>query len=205
MQRATEALEELDGMGDDHRGVIHFDFILLNCRLHRGRHWRAGVIDFDDVGSGYCLYDIAPMVDNLLDFPRGAAGPHLLRWLRGGTTASAAVAGAACSLDGRPPDRVRPLGRGDGTSDRERRTGSGAHRHPHAKAPQLHRATGEGMGCRGHVVVSRTPRQAKHAQGQEHAGVPTERTTRQRALPKLPIDRRHRPRPRTSSRWLYAT
>ena len=72
VHRATAAFEELDSVRDHPRGVIHFDFILLNCRLQRGRHWRAGVIDFDDVGSGHCVYDLAPLIGNLLDFPEGA-------------------------------------------------------------------------------------------------------------------------------------
>ena len=41
---AISAFAELDRL-DDSRGPIHFDYILLNCRLTRGRRWRVGVIE----------------------------------------------------------------------------------------------------------------------------------------------------------------
>lgn len=51
-------------------GVIHADFILLNCHLLRRAHgWEVGVIDFDDLGWGYFLYDLCPLLGNLADFP----------------------------------------------------------------------------------------------------------------------------------------
>lgn len=49
----------------DH-GVIHNDFILLNC-LHRGR--RTAVIDFDDCGWGFFLQDLGGLLGNLKDYP----------------------------------------------------------------------------------------------------------------------------------------
>lgn len=47
-------------------GIIHFDFILGNCLFHK-RHAR--VIDFDDCGWGYFLYDLCPVLGNLHDYP----------------------------------------------------------------------------------------------------------------------------------------
>lgn len=61
-----EQLDELPGA----RGLIHADFILSNCRFaRRDRGWRLGVLDFDDLGCGYYLYDLAPLLGNLADFP----------------------------------------------------------------------------------------------------------------------------------------
>jgi Ser/Thr protein kinase RdoA (MazF antagonist) len=51
-------------------GIIHKDFILVNCHFTRGTGgWRLAVIDFDDLGWGYYLYDLAPLLGNLADFP----------------------------------------------------------------------------------------------------------------------------------------
>ena len=47
-------------------GVIHHDFILLNC-LHRGR--RTAVIDFDDCGWGFFIQDLGGLLGNLKDYP----------------------------------------------------------------------------------------------------------------------------------------
>ena len=47
-------------------GVIHADFILGNC-LFRARE--PGVLDFDDCGWGYFLYDLCPLLGNLRDSP----------------------------------------------------------------------------------------------------------------------------------------
>ena len=47
-------------------GVLHNDFILLNC-LHHGR--RTAVIDFDDCGWGFYLQDLGGMLSNLKDYP----------------------------------------------------------------------------------------------------------------------------------------
>lgn len=46
-------------------GIIHKDLILLNC-LHHGN--RTSVIDFDDCGWGYYLYDLGGMLENLKDY-----------------------------------------------------------------------------------------------------------------------------------------
>jgi Ser/Thr protein kinase RdoA (MazF antagonist) len=52
------------------RGIIHNDFILINCHFtRRGGAWRVGVLDFDDLGWGYTLYDLAPLLGNLADWP----------------------------------------------------------------------------------------------------------------------------------------
>lgn len=47
-------------------GVLHHDFILLNC-LHNGR--RTSVIDFDDCGWGVYLQDLGGLLGNLKDYP----------------------------------------------------------------------------------------------------------------------------------------
>ena len=47
-------------------GVLHYDFILLNC-LHNGRH--TAVIDFDDCGWGFYLQDFGGLLGNLKDYP----------------------------------------------------------------------------------------------------------------------------------------
>lgn len=50
-------------------GIIHNDYILINCHFHRSsRGWNLGVLDFDDLGWGYLLYDLAPMLGNLSDY-----------------------------------------------------------------------------------------------------------------------------------------
>jgi Ser/Thr protein kinase RdoA (MazF antagonist) len=51
-------------------GVLHFDYILGNCHLRRDRDgWRVGILDFNDSGWGYLLYDLCPLLGNLADFP----------------------------------------------------------------------------------------------------------------------------------------
>lgn len=68
-ERTRSVFEQLDGLPDAW-GLIHADFILINCRFARRRHgWALGVLDFDDLGWGYYLYDLAPLLDNLADFP----------------------------------------------------------------------------------------------------------------------------------------
>lgn len=50
--------------------VIHSDFVLVNCLFRRRRDgWEIGVLDFDDLGWGHLLYDLCPLLGNLLDFP----------------------------------------------------------------------------------------------------------------------------------------
>jgi len=46
-------------------GVLHHDFILLNC-LHS--HHRTAVIDFDDSGWGFYLQDLGGLLGNLKDY-----------------------------------------------------------------------------------------------------------------------------------------
>jgi Ser/Thr protein kinase RdoA (MazF antagonist) len=51
-------------------GITHADFILLNCHFIRGAGaWSLGVLDFDDLGFGYYLFDLAPLLGNLADYP----------------------------------------------------------------------------------------------------------------------------------------
>lgn len=67
--RTRAVFAQLDELPDAW-GLIHADFILINCRFARRRHgWALGVLDFDDLGWGYYLYDLAPLLDNLADFP----------------------------------------------------------------------------------------------------------------------------------------
>ena len=56
-----------DGLGRSAAafGVLHHDFILLNC-LHHGR--RTAVIDFDDCGWGFYLQDLGGLLGNLKDY-----------------------------------------------------------------------------------------------------------------------------------------
>lgn len=65
-RRSRAVLREL-GEGDGEFGIIHADFILGNC-LFQGREPR--LLDFDDCGWGYFLYDMCPMLGNLKDYPR---------------------------------------------------------------------------------------------------------------------------------------
>ncbi len=58
------------GSGPDAYGIVHHDFILLNCLTVRtARGWSVGVIDFDDSGWGHCLADLGPVLGNLSDYP----------------------------------------------------------------------------------------------------------------------------------------
>jgi Ser/Thr protein kinase RdoA (MazF antagonist) len=69
-ERTRAVFESLD-REDDAFGVIHSDFILLNCHfVRRPRGWEVGVLDFDDLGWGYFLYDLCPVLGNLAEFPR---------------------------------------------------------------------------------------------------------------------------------------
>jgi Ser/Thr protein kinase RdoA (MazF antagonist) len=71
--RTRLVFQRLDQTGGA-TGLIHFDFILLNCHLRRRADgWQVGVIDFDDLGWGYFLYDLCPLLGNLFEFPRYAA------------------------------------------------------------------------------------------------------------------------------------
>lgn len=57
-------------------GIIHFDYILGNIHFSRnGSDWRVGVIDFDDCGMGYYLYDLCPVLGNLAGYPGGTYNP----------------------------------------------------------------------------------------------------------------------------------
>jgi Ser/Thr protein kinase RdoA (MazF antagonist) len=51
-------------------GIVHNDYVLINCRFKRGaRGWKLGILDFDDLGFGYFLYDLAPLLGNFSDYP----------------------------------------------------------------------------------------------------------------------------------------
>ncbi|WP_026925228.1 phosphotransferase enzyme family protein [Glycomyces arizonensis] len=60
-------------LGNDSKsfGLIHNDFILGNCHTVRRRphSWNVGILDFDDCGWGHYLYDLAPVMGNLSDYP----------------------------------------------------------------------------------------------------------------------------------------
>jgi len=66
----TEAIfDQLDRTAGQ-RGIIHNDYILINCHFKRdARGWKLGILDFDDLGWGYFLYDLAPLLGNLSDWP----------------------------------------------------------------------------------------------------------------------------------------
>lgn len=69
ISEAAETFMLLDQDGHD-PGLVHGDFILLNCHLlSRRSGWNVGVIDFDDCGWGHQLLDVATMVENLSGFP----------------------------------------------------------------------------------------------------------------------------------------
>jgi Ser/Thr protein kinase RdoA (MazF antagonist) len=81
--RTAEVFADLD---QDPRaaGVIHGDYILGNCLVRRqhGR-WRVTVVDFDDCGWGYYLYDLCPVLGNMAGYPGSVAGdPHFHDLLR---------------------------------------------------------------------------------------------------------------------------
>jgi Ser/Thr protein kinase RdoA (MazF antagonist) len=68
-ERTRAMFEDLDRKGAP-SGIIHADFILLNCHLlRRPAGWRVGIMDFDDLGWGYFVYDLAPLLGNLAEFP----------------------------------------------------------------------------------------------------------------------------------------
>lgn len=72
-ERTRATFAKLDAMPNAW-GIIHNDFILINCRFaRRAGGWMLGVLDFDDLGWGYYLYDLAPLLDNLADFPASYA------------------------------------------------------------------------------------------------------------------------------------
>jgi Ser/Thr protein kinase RdoA (MazF antagonist) len=51
-------------------GILHADFVLVNCRFARRRRgWELGIIDFDDMGWGHFVYDLAGILGNFADFP----------------------------------------------------------------------------------------------------------------------------------------
>lgn len=67
-ERTRSVFELLDRTAGQ-RGIIHNDYILVNCHFRRSGGWKLGILDFDDLGFGYFLYDLAPMLGNLSDYP----------------------------------------------------------------------------------------------------------------------------------------
>ncbi|MDN3242764.1 phosphotransferase enzyme family protein [Glycomyces tritici] len=69
---ADQTAELFDRLGTDPEayGIVHHDFILLNCHPQRTtRGWSIGVIDFDETGWGHYLADLGPVLGNLSDYP----------------------------------------------------------------------------------------------------------------------------------------
>lgn len=67
--RTAAIFDQLDRMAGQ-RGIIHTDYILINCHFKRvARGWKLDILDFDDLGWGYFLYDLAPLLGNLFDYP----------------------------------------------------------------------------------------------------------------------------------------
>jgi Ser/Thr protein kinase RdoA (MazF antagonist) len=76
-RRTQLVFVELDRIGGQ-LGIVHHDYILINCHFKRGvGGWHLGILDFDDLGEGYFLYDLAPLLGNLSDYPN--AYPRLRR------------------------------------------------------------------------------------------------------------------------------
>ncbi|GAB3996072.1 hypothetical protein GCM10029992_15050 [Glycomyces albus] len=68
-EQTAQIFEDLGDDGDAF-GLIHNDFILGNCHpVRTPRGWSVGVIDFDECGWGHFLYDLAPVMGNLSDYP----------------------------------------------------------------------------------------------------------------------------------------
>lgn len=66
----TGRIFETLGRDRDTFGIVHHDFILGNCHpVRTARGWSVGVIDFDECGWGHYLYDLAPVMGNLSDYP----------------------------------------------------------------------------------------------------------------------------------------
>jgi Ser/Thr protein kinase RdoA (MazF antagonist) len=59
-EEGARTFELLAQAGAD-QGLVHADYIPGNCRF-RGR--RVGVLDFDDAGRGFFLYDLAVLLDH---------------------------------------------------------------------------------------------------------------------------------------------
>jgi Ser/Thr protein kinase RdoA (MazF antagonist) len=67
--RTSDVFDRLDRAGGQW-GIVHNDYVLINCHFRRTRTgWNLGVLDFDDLGWGYFLYDLAPLLGNLFDWP----------------------------------------------------------------------------------------------------------------------------------------
>ena len=72
--RTRAVFDTLGEESDSSFGVIHGDYILGNCHLSSsGDSWDVGVIDFDDCGWSYFLYDLCPLLGNLAGFPGAVA------------------------------------------------------------------------------------------------------------------------------------
>ncbi len=62
IEQRTRAAFAVLGQQPDEFGVIHADFILGNCLFYRRE---PQILDFDDCGWGYFLYDLCPLLGNL--------------------------------------------------------------------------------------------------------------------------------------------
>jgi len=66
VENQVRATFKVLGSGPGEFGVIHADFILGNCLFHRRT---PRVVDWDDCGWGYYLYDLCPLLGNFKDYP----------------------------------------------------------------------------------------------------------------------------------------
>jgi Ser/Thr protein kinase RdoA (MazF antagonist) len=66
IEQRTRATFRALGQKSQSFGVIHADFILGNCLFHKKK---VQVVDFDDCGWGYFLYDMCRLLGNLKDYP----------------------------------------------------------------------------------------------------------------------------------------
>jgi len=81
-ERTRIALAQLS-QSPDSWGILHADFVLVNCHFARTRRgWELGIIDFDDIGWGHYVYDLAGILGNFADFPESY--PRLRRAFLGG-------------------------------------------------------------------------------------------------------------------------
>ncbi len=66
LHERVHAVFQALGQTAEQFGVIHADFILGNCLFYRNT---PQVVDFDDCGWGYFLYDLCPLLGNFRDYP----------------------------------------------------------------------------------------------------------------------------------------
>lgn len=82
VERTQRTFDELD-RSRSLWGIVHNDYVLVNCLFRRrAGGWTLGILDFDDAGRGCLLYDLAPLLGNLYDWP-DAYGPLRRAFLAG--------------------------------------------------------------------------------------------------------------------------